>query len=226
MLSLIGERLKEARGSMSQSDFSELLGISLSTLRRYESGDRMPDAELIWKLYDVRQVDPKWLVTGYGHMGGARESAGADSDPREEYAYIPFYDVALSAGPGREVLASRPKAYNAYRSKWLIARSLNAENLFEATVSGDSMEPELAHGDTVLVEQSPPTGTHIREGAIYVLRVGEDVVVKYLQRLPGDRLQVVSANAALYPPYVLEPSDFEGQQVEIVGRVVRQGRER
>lgn len=51
------------------------------------------------------------------------------------------------------------------------------------TVAGDSMTPTLAHGDQILVHLSPsPPGLD----GIYVLRFGDDLLVKRLQLHPAN----------------------------------------
>lgn len=214
----VGDRLRGLRGDMSQADFGELLGVSLSTWRRYEAGERPPDAEALLKLHLLKGIDLHWLLTGNG------QPVPKGSMPQTDYALVPYFDVTAAAGHGRTVLdAERPAKQLAYRHDWLHARNLSASNLFEISVAGDSMESELRDGDTVLVDRSQ---TEIRGGAIYVLRVGEELVIKYLQRLPGGRVQVSSENRDAYPSYEVAAEHFASGEVEVLGRVVRQGRDR
>lgn len=58
-----GDRIRVARGKLSQADFAKVLGIGLSTLRRYESGERGPDAEVLLRLAEVGH-DPTWILLG------------------------------------------------------------------------------------------------------------------------------------------------------------------
>jgi phage repressor protein C with HTH and peptisase S24 domain len=152
-------------------------------------------------------------------------TTGKTESAASEFALIPYYDITAAAGHGRAILQDPEAAstHLAYRHEWLHARNLTAGNLFEMSVAGDSMEPELRTGDTVLVDRSQKD---IRGGAIYVLRVGDDLVIKYLQRLPGGRVQVSSENSDAYPSYEVTQQHFESGEVEVLGRVVRQGRDR
>jgi transcriptional regulator with XRE-family HTH domain len=60
----VGERVKSVRGELSQEAFAKLLNISRNSLIRYESGERVPDAELLVKLNVLYNVQPLWLLTG------------------------------------------------------------------------------------------------------------------------------------------------------------------
>lgn len=62
----IGARLKQIRGSQTQQEFADSLSIGRTTLIRYESNERVPDAELQLKLYIMYKVQPLWLLTGIG----------------------------------------------------------------------------------------------------------------------------------------------------------------
>ena len=58
---------------------------------------------------------------------------------------------------------------------------------------------------------------------LYVLRIGEELIVKRTQTLPGNHLLVSSANEA-YQPFELDLAD-ETSGVEIIGKVVWFGRQ-
>lgn len=62
----IGTRLREARGQMTQSEFSARLGVHRKTVERWESGDRIPDGESLLSLKREFGIDPGWLLTGIG----------------------------------------------------------------------------------------------------------------------------------------------------------------
>jgi transcriptional regulator with XRE-family HTH domain len=65
-LSLIGSRLKEIRGSLSQAVFARYLNVSQGTVGRYERDLRSPDAEYILLLKKHFNINPNWLVSGEG----------------------------------------------------------------------------------------------------------------------------------------------------------------
>ena len=60
----IGDRMRQIRGDMNQSEFAMRLRISKETLGRYERNERQPDSEFLTRLYQAVDVDITWLVTG------------------------------------------------------------------------------------------------------------------------------------------------------------------
>lgn len=60
----IGVRIREVRGAATQKDFADLLGVGRTSVVRYESGERMPDAVFIAQINAVLGIDPIWLLTG------------------------------------------------------------------------------------------------------------------------------------------------------------------
>ena len=84
-------------------------------------------------------------------------------------------------------------------------------------VSGDSMYPTLADGDTILVDLTQRSPS--RDG-IYIVRFGEFVLVKRLHVDPTRRLITISCDNTHYPPLApVAPDD-----VEVAGRVIWVGR--
>lgn len=65
-LAAIGARLREIRGGLSQTAFAARLGLERQSVRRYESGERAPDAEALVRLQQEFGVDPGWVLTGGG----------------------------------------------------------------------------------------------------------------------------------------------------------------
>lgn len=61
-------RLQIIRGKMTQDEFAKVLGIGRTTLIRYESGERIPDANFLQTLSLKFNVDPGWLLLGIGEV--------------------------------------------------------------------------------------------------------------------------------------------------------------
>ena len=56
-------RIRQLRGGQSQVEFAKQLGIGRTTLIRYESGERVPDAEVL-TFWSERGIDIDYLLTG------------------------------------------------------------------------------------------------------------------------------------------------------------------
>jgi len=62
----VADRIGRLRGRASQKAFADELGIHSNTLRRYEQGKRLPDADFLIALARVRRTNPAWLLLGLG----------------------------------------------------------------------------------------------------------------------------------------------------------------
>lgn len=58
----MGERIRALRGKQNQEDCAKALGISRGTLSYYESGERKPDADIIYKMCEVFGVTADYLI--------------------------------------------------------------------------------------------------------------------------------------------------------------------
>jgi phage repressor protein C with HTH and peptisase S24 domain len=83
---------------------------------------------------------------------------------------------------------------------------------------GNSMEPEIHEGDTVLIDQSQ---RDIIAGGIYAVGVEDTVMVKRVEKRPGG-LALLSDNHD-YSPIVLRGEELE--TVRVIGKVIWLGRE-
>jgi transcriptional regulator with XRE-family HTH domain len=58
----LGEKIRTARGKMSQKNFAAALGISQVTLGFYEKGERVPDANTIYKICKMCNISSDYLI--------------------------------------------------------------------------------------------------------------------------------------------------------------------
>jgi len=104
-----------------------------------------------------------------------------------------------------------------FNKAWL-RQTLNVAptNAAMFTIEGDSMKPVLNSGDLVLVNKGARQAGF--QDGIWLIRVGDAIMVKKVQVVGPGQLQAVSLNPD-YPPFMLD-GDFE-----LIGRVVhRSGR--
>ena len=92
----IGARIRLARGRLTQDEFAARLGISKSTIGKYERGERSPESDILARMRSVLGIDINWLLTGEGPMRPGdreeRESAASSDSPSSLPAEI---DAAL-----------------------------------------------------------------------------------------------------------------------------------
>lgn len=86
-------------------------------------------------------------------------------------------------------------------------------------MTGESMEPTLGKDDVILVNRKVGS---VRSDGIYLLRLGDALLVKRLQFLPDGELWVISDNPA-YEPFGVNPTSGD-VDFSIIGRVVWAGR--
>ena len=80
-------------------------------------------------------------------------------------------------------------------------------------IYGNSMEPELKDGDTVLIDTSR---NDILAGSIYAVGIDDTIMVKRIEKHPG-KLVLISDNKDYEPVYL---SQNEMESVRIMGKVV------
>lgn len=143
--------------------------------------------------------------------------------PPGEFVMVPRLDVHLSAGAGHgstqvEILFDEALP-QAFRADWIRGQHLRPKKLAAMTARGDSMEPTIFDGDSLLVDTSQ---TEVLDKKVYALWYDGGERVKRLFRLPGGGLRIKSDNPE-YDTIELGP-DYAGH-VRVIGRVVhRSGR--
>lgn len=60
----VGKRLKELRGSFSQAEFAQRIGVSLPAYQRYEYGERVPHPHVLSKVARLCDTTVDWILTG------------------------------------------------------------------------------------------------------------------------------------------------------------------
>ena len=216
-MSSIADRLVFLRGSATQAEFADRVGINVNTLRGYEKGRALPGYEVLESLCSKLNVSPNWILTGQGNVLQEAPFSGLNETPRPlpqpelaepmpscdvDLIMIPMVEARLSAGHGSlEVGGDSERSY-AFRSDFL-HRKGNPREMVLMRVSGDSMEPEIMDNDIVLIDQG-----------IYLKRI--DI-------LPGTFI-LKSTNAA-YPPVELDTRGDCEDAFRVIGRVLWCGRE-
>lgn len=148
-------------------------------------------------------VDPVWLATGKGSMLLADRDLEASA--KSQFISIPRYDVKLSAGAGSffdraQVLDEIPFTTAFLKQK---LRRSSVEGLAALEITGDSMLPTLADGDLGVFDCNI---TNAGDG-IYAIAMGNELMVKRLQKLPDGGIMVRSDNENLYRPISLSEED-------------------
>ncbi len=137
-----------------------------------------------------------------------------EAAPSMGYALVPKVMARLAAGTGSLETEGKVIGYYAFKLDFL-KRKGRPKKMVLMDVAGDSMEPTLLDGDTVLIDESQ---REIIAGGMFAVGIEQEVFVKYLLRVPG-KLVLQSRNERYAPIEVDMNSDLAGT-VRIIGRVV------
>lgn len=205
------KRILEAVGVDSPSELARELEINRSGITHARNNNKIPDKWIV-KLYRKYGLNPGWVETGIGNVF-------VHSDPDREPAFrnIPKVAARLSAGTGSFECGETVTQYLSFQASWL-SRKGSAEHMVAMEVFGQSMEPVIKEGDTVLIDQSQK---NIIAGAIYAVGVEDTILVKRLEKHPN-KLVLCSDNKA-YEPIFLERE--EAEKLRIIGKVIWSCRE-
>lgn len=196
------ERLNTATDIRSQTDLATALGVNRSAVTQAKTRNAVPQ-KWILSLARRYELSADWLEFGKGAPRSAapktRQIApppppplarvlhplalnGLDAPPSledEELVYVPKASARLCAGAGSFEVEARALAEYPMPYRRLAALGSPKAMIFMDVV-GDSMEPGIRNGDTVLVDQSR---TAAADNAVYAVGV-EDAI--YLKRIVAD----------------------------------------
>lgn len=163
----IMKRLFDISGARNERELADILGVTRATLNYAKLRESLPYKHIVKAamLYG-RSVD--WILWG-------EESSGA-------FVAVPMYEARLSADGSLEPCAS-VKRY-AFRAEWLsmLCGHNRPQKLGLMRVSGDTMEPHIKDGDTVLLDFAQ---TACRPGQIYAVAIEGMVYLKQVDTVPG-----------------------------------------
>lgn len=203
-------------------------GVSQSGFQRYLAGGQ-PTRKVLIALAQAAQVDLGWLMTGKGdprqsddpHFGldGSIRSLTRlplyKNEPERQEATLLAADPAAGTAPAEELpLKPDTVAGLGFCRFWLSKHGMDATSMAGLYMSGNSMEPTIASGDTILVNISQ---RDIVDGDIYALRSKNTVLIKRIQNELDGHLLLLSDNTIFKPVEVLRAD------IDIIGRVVWRG---
>lgn len=233
----ISERISRAvRAAGGARLVAQRAGLSDSTIGNWSSGQTSPKAPDLVRLARGANCSVAWLMTGIGPSSGSAQGyrdavSDAPAPFRHDERHIPAaetatpgeflpvlrHDITVSAGDGLAAVEPSDRlAPLAFRGDWLRRTVSSLDNAALVNVRGDSMAPLIQDGDLLLIDRG---ARNPAAGGLFVLRLGDDIVVKRIAPSTGQRFRISSENAELYPAF-----DVPEDDVEIVGRVRWVGR--
>ena len=199
------KRLREATIITSQASLAKTLSISRAAITQAKKNDSIP-IKWITELSRLFNVNPDWLEKGAG------SKVLNQNIYHEIFLQVPKIKARLSAGGGSFETEPEIKEFYSFRKDWLSKKG-KARDMILMDIFGNSMEPELKEGDTVLIDQSQKA---VLTGAIYAVGFDDTIVVKRLEKRPKE-LVLLSENER-YP--MMRFRDEEMDSVRIIGKVI------
>ncbi len=170
--SLLSDGLANAARAL-QVSTDYLLGLTDDPTPSAQLESRLASAEAELDAYRHElQGSPVAYVTGRDEVSTSR---ARETDPAETVLVAVRKGVLAAGGGGAFVDSEGVTGYVGFRRDWLRSHSINPEEASIIEVTGDSMEPTLPAGCSVLVDQQRRTR---RKGRIYVLQTEDGLIVK------------------------------------------------
>ena len=188
---IIKKRRKELGLTLKQ--VAEKLGVSESLISRYESNDvKNMGIDKIIPLAKVLDTTPEFLM-GW-ETKKEKENINIET-VNTDYIMIPLYE-SISAG------------YGASNSEFIemipvFGLKKNGTTYFAVKVEGDSMEPKIPNGSTIIIKKD----IQIESGEIGAFNLNDENFVKQ-KKVVKDRLILHSFNLAYDDKVVNEFDDF------------------
>ncbi|MGL4388211.1 MAG: XRE family transcriptional regulator [Brevinema sp.] len=213
-------RFKEIRTylNLSQVEFGHKLDISNVQISHIESNSRDIQIDTLNKLLKMN-VNIDWLLTGEGEMfrgEGVNTCQVPSLVPKEEICYVRKLDIHAAAGVGIINYADgEVPIWVGLPASFIYPYSPSSIALLN--VHGASMEPTMRHGDVLLVSEQD---TSLMSEHIYIIRIGEELKVKRVDKLPNKNIVIWSDNPQ-YGRHEYTPQEWEEYGIEIVARVIK-----
>lgn len=184
-------------------------------------------ASALFALASATGVRLDWLATGKGPMLAAdvaptleasRPQGFGEPWPPPGYILLPRLETRAAAGPGEGLPSDRVVEYLTFSwgfLRYTLRRRPEALALIEA--AGNSMEPTIRDGELLLVDTD---AREVQSGRVYVIAVGDALLVKRIQvRL--DRALLIRSDNPAYESELVRPDT--NQPLRILGEVIWQG---
>ena len=110
-------------------------------------------------------------------IGESRANYDPSNYDTSDRSPVRLSEVASAAGVGAEVYDETPIGLLWFRNDWLLSHSIDPEQSNIISVRGESMEPTLPDGCSILVDRKR---REPQDGRIYVMRTEDGLVVKRL----------------------------------------------
>lgn len=221
-------RLKELRKNnhLTQKELAENLQMPTSTLANYESGNRTPNQTQLINMSKYFHVSVDYLI-GKSEYKNAFEEYDAklgEKKLKQITDEVNFYENLDQSKKGVQipvlgtVAAGIPiSAHEDILDYEEIPAKLASQGIFFGLkIKGDSMEPTLYDGDTVIVKQQDD----IENGEIGIVLInGDEATTKEIKKT-NEGITLIGHNVAVFSPKFFTNQEIIDLPVRIIGKVI------
>lgn len=208
-----------AAGGLKQDDFAARYGLrSQANLGHYLHGRRPLNIEQATNFarglgVSIGQFSP----TIAAQIAGAAQAIDRHHTAGDESEFVPVQRLAVrvSAGPGAAAVMEEVEGSLQFRRGFLSSCGATQDSARIVLVTGTSMEPTIVDGAVLLVNTR---NREPRNGSIFAMAYGEDLIVKRLIQTPTGWV-ARSDNPDGNPDIPINAD----QHIEIIGRAVWMG---
>lgn len=189
---MISKNIKKFRKEkgISQKALGQRLGVGQSTVAMWEGGNNSPEHATLLKLAELFDVSVSCLC-------------GSEED-------IVRVKVLGSVAAGQPIYA----AENIIGYEEMSAERARSGEFFALRIRGNSMEPRILEGDTVIVRRQ----SSVENGEIAIVLVGEDEATCKKFYRHSDGISLVSINPS-YEPMFYSEAALKDVKIEVLGKV-------
>ncbi|MCG8530417.1 MAG: helix-turn-helix domain-containing protein [Desulfovibrionales bacterium] len=205
-------RIKQETTINTQHDLAKALGVNRSAITQAKRRNSVPQ-KWVLALSRIYELSADWLEFGTGTPAQQHEPA----EPCTLTSIVPKVLAKVCAGDGSYEVEATPVEEHIFKTSWL-AQKGNPASMVLMDVVGDSMEPTICQGDTVLVDQSQTTA---HGNSIFAIGIEDAIMIKRIEASHG-KVVLHSDN----PQYT--PISFQGDELlsfRIIGKVVWSARD-
>ena len=208
------ERMKSVLDLNSDTQLAKVLGRAGSSVSNWRVRGNVPIEECI-RFAQCYGVSLDWLILGKElDPAGAKDREapiiGTHGARHTGYTPIAVYNIEAAAGTGHLPGEEAVECTLYFDTCQLAFDGLDPTALMGARVRGDSMNNTLRNGDRVIIDR-----THRTPDGVFLLRIGDELRIKRVQRVAGGALMLISDNP-VYEREMLPPE--EAAAVDIIGR--------
>ena len=202
----IFERLKE--------EFDRI-GLSFAEVAR-QIGEKSPAR--IRDIYHGRQRCPIEVLASLAKVGVEYDYVVTGERKLNDFQWknisssVPLYDLEAAAGHGSVLDQEHVIRMCSIDEALLSQHGLRADQCAMLMVKGDSMEPTLQDGDTILIDHSQTT-----PDGIFLIQMDDTLRVKRVQRVAGGAYILISDNTR-YREELVPPTSLNS--IKLLGKCV------